>query len=165
MTLINRNLRLSLLFSLLLLLITFSFEGWLYCSWVAALDDNVLSSAPEMNRFGVFYGAAVAGIILLVVAFTSPVSLMTASLDNWLKSDTRAFISIFIGAFAVAISVQRIDYFARLAILVAAVFLLKLDLQLLGCNRWLCSFIITIFCWLGFTGGYTSCLWFEIMAG
>ncbi|MEM8720287.1 MAG: hypothetical protein AAGE84_13420 [Cyanobacteria bacterium P01_G01_bin.39] len=162
---INRNSRLSLIFSLSLLLITYSLEGWMYCSWIASFDGNLFNSAPEMDRFGIFYGAAVAGIVLLVVAFTSPVSLLTVGLDSWLKSDTRAFISIFIGAFAFAILVQRIDYFARLAILVAAVFLLKLDLQLLGCNRWLCSFVITILCWLGFTGGYTSFLWFEIMAG
>ena len=78
---------------------------------------------------------------------------MTVGLDNWLKSDTRAFMSIFIGAFSFAIIVQRIDYFARFLVLVSAALLLKLDLQLLGYSRWTCSLILVILCWLGFSGG------------
>lgn len=150
---LKKTSRLSLLFSLLLLLVTYGAEGWIYGSWIKGLPENFLGLATELTRFGILYGVAVAGILLLVVVFTSPVSLMTVGLDNWLKSDTRAFLSIFIGAFAFAILVQRVDYFARLLILISAVFLLKLDLQLQGYNRWLCSFILMILCCLGFSAG------------
>ena len=78
---------------------------------------------------------------------------MAISLDNWLKSDTRAFLSIFIGAFTFTLIVQKVDYFARFLVFAAAALLLKLDLQLIGCNRWLSSLLLIIFCWLGFTGG------------
>lgn len=146
---------LSLIFSLLLLLLTYGAEGWMYGSWINRFleQKTLLDSFTEFTRFGIAYGVAVAGIVLLVFVFTSPVSLMTVGLNRWLKSDYRAFLSIFMGAFAFAVLVQRVDYFARFLVLVAAVFLLKLDLQLSGCRRWLCSLILTILCWLGFSGG------------
>ena len=149
----RNNSWLSLLFSLLLLLATYGAEGWLYGAWIQDSTPSFLATMTEFSRFALLYGVAVAGIILLVVTFTSPVSLVTLCLDSWLKSDTRAFLSIFFGAFAFAISVQRVDYFARFLVSVAAIFLLKLDLQLLGWNRWLCTLILNILCWLGFSGG------------
>ena len=138
--------------SLPLLLLTYGVEGWMYGSWVAKLLERgvILTQLNEQTRFGIFYGIAVASILLFLVVFTAPVSLMTIS---WLKSDTIAFISIFLGAFGFALIVQRVDYFARFLVLAAAASLVKLDLQLVGCNRWLCFLTLTIFCWLGFTVG------------
>jgi len=152
---LRKTSRLSLIFSLLLLLLTYGAEGWMYGSWINRIlkQENILNFVTELSRWGILYGAAVTGIVLLVFIFTSPVSLMTVGLNNWLKSDSRAFISIFLGAFTFAILVQRVDYFARLLVLIAAVFLVKLDLQLLGCSRWLCSLILAILCWFGFSGG------------
>ncbi|MGF1590348.1 MAG: hypothetical protein ACFCU7_14100 [Pleurocapsa sp.] len=150
-----KNPRFFLIFSLVLLLLTYGAEGWLYGSWMNRFleQESLLTRFAEPIRLGVLYASAVSGILFLVIIFTSPMSLMTVGLDNWLKSDTRAFLSIFIGAFAFAIFVQRVDYFARLLVLVSAVFLLKLDLQLVGCSRWLSSLILAILCWLGFTVG------------
>ena len=141
--------------SLLLLLLTYAAEGWIYASWVTLIleEKTFFSQLDESYRFSVFYGLAVAAIVFFVFLFTSPTSLITVGLDNWLKSDTRAFISIFIGAFAFAIIVQRVDYFARFLVLAGAAFLLKLDLQLLGYSRWFCSIILAFLCWLGFSGG------------
>lgn len=152
---LKKTSRLSLIFSLLLMLLTYGAEGWMYGAWINRFlkQESILNFLTEPTRISVLYGAAIMGIVLLVYTFTSPVSLMTVGLDNWLKSDSRAFISIFLGAFAFAILVQRVDYFARLLVLIAAVFLVKLDLQLSGCRRWLCSLILTILCWLGFSGG------------
>ena len=147
--------RFSLILSLSLLLLTYGAEGWIYGSWIYQLveQESILTQLAESTRLGILYSGAVVGISFLVIIFTSPVSLMTASLDNWLRSDTRAFLSIFIGAFAFAIIVQRVDFFARFVVLVAAVFLGKLDLQLAGFSRWFCSLILVLLCWFGFTGG------------
>ena len=146
--------RRSLIFSLLLLLLTYGVEGWIYGSWMnQLLEREVLLQFAEPIRLSILYIAAIVSITLIVFLFTFPVSLMTVSLNGWLKSDSRAFVSIFLGAFAFAILVQRIDYLTRFLVLLSAVFLLKLDLQLIGCSRWLCSFILVILCWLGFTGG------------
>ena len=144
----------SLVLSILLLLLTYGVEGWFYGLWIDRwLERSVLLQFAEPTRWGILYGVAIASILLLVILFTSPFSLMTVGLNNWLRSDTRAFLSIFIGAFAFAILVQRVDYFARFLVLVSAVFLAKLDLQLIGCSRWLCSLILAVLCWFGFTGG------------
>ena len=146
--------RRSLILSLLLLLLTYSVEGWMYGFWMDRfLERDLLVQFTEPTRLIIIYAAALFGILLLVIFCTSPVSLMTVGLNGWLRSDTRAFLSIFLGAFAFAILVQRVDYFARFLVMLSAVFLLKLDLQLIGCSRWLCSFISVILCWLGFTGG------------
>lgn len=143
------------LISPILLLITYGAEGWIYGSWVTLmLDAGVLfSGLEEQYRFSAFYGIAMVGIVLFVIIFTSPTSLAAIGLGSWLKSDARAFVSIFIGAFTFAIIVQRVDYFARFLVLASAAFLLKIDLQIIGCNRWLCSLILVVLCWLGFSGG------------
>jgi hypothetical protein len=148
--------RYSLVFSLLLLLLTYGAEGLMYGPWVYKFinQESILTYFIEESvRVTILYGGAVLGITFLVILFTSPVLLLTVGLDNWLKSDVRAFLSIFIGAFAFAIVVQQLDFFARLLVLISAVFLAKLDLQLAGCGRWLCSLILVLLCWLGFTGG------------
>lgn len=152
---LKNNPRFSLIFSLLLLLLTYGVEGWLYGSWVAnaIAEQEVLIQFAPQTRISILYGGAMLGIILMVIIFTSPVSFMTVGLNSWLKSDIRAFLSIFIGAFTFAIVVQRVDYFIRFMVLVAAVFLGKLDLQLAGIGRWICSLVLVFLCWFGFTGG------------
>lgn len=141
--------------SLIILLLTYGVEGWMYGSWATRLleREEIFSQLTEPTRFSILYGIAVAIILFFVIVFTAPISLIAISLDGWLKSDSRAFFSIFIGAFAFTIIVQKVDYFARFLVLAAAALLVKLDLQLVGCNRWLCSLILMLFCWLGFTGG------------
>jgi hypothetical protein len=154
--LVKKNSRYSLVFSLLLLLLTYGAEGWMYGPWVDKFinQESILNYfVKESVRATILYGGAMLGIAFLVLLFTSPVLLLTVGLDNWLKSDTRAFLSIFIGAFAFAIIVQQVDLFARFLVLISAVFLGKLDLQLAGYSRWLCSLILVLLCGLGFTGG------------
>ena len=151
----KKNPRFSLTLSLLLLLLTYSAEGWLYSSWIYEFiqQENILTNFIESARISILYGVAILGIAFLVIMFTSPVFLLTVGLNNWLKSAIRSWLSILIGAFAFTMIVQRIDFFARFLVLVSAVFLGKLDLQLIGCSRWLCSLILILLCWLGFTGG------------
>ncbi|MEO1672105.1 MAG: hypothetical protein AAFR77_15200 [Cyanobacteria bacterium J06631_2] len=155
MTRLKRKPRFSLIFSLLLLLLTYSAEGWIYGSLMRDFitEKDLLAHLTISTQISLLYGIAAITIMLVVVVFTSPVSLMTVGLNRWLKSDTRAFLSIFIGAFAFAIIVQRVDIFARFLVMVSAVFLGKLDFQLMGYSRWLCSVILIILCWFGFTGG------------
>ena len=152
---LKNNPRFFFIFSLLLLLLTYSVEGWLYGSWIGNVieQQELLLQFTPADRISILYTGAVVGITLLVIIFTSPVSLLTVGLNNWLKSDIRAFLSIFIGAFAFAIIVQRVDYFIRFLVLVSAVFLGKLDLQLIGISRWTSSLILVFLCWFGFTGG------------
>ena len=141
--------------SLALLLITYGAFGWIYSSWgVKAVEQGILLSKLETEiALGVVYGLGTMWIVLIAVVFTAPISLITISFNSWLKSDARAFLSIFIGAFAFTIIVQRLDYFAKFLVLLAAALLFKLDLQLVGYRKWLSWFIVTFFCLLGFIGG------------
>ena len=141
--------------SLFLLLLTYGVEGWLYGDWVSRFLENsgFLIELADRTRLSVLYGIAITAMLLCVIVLTSPISLLAISLDNWLRSDTRAFLSIFLGAFAFTVIVQKVDYFARFLVFAACALLLKLDLQLMGYNRWLCTVILIVFCWLGFTGG------------
>lgn len=141
--------------SLVILLLTYGVEGWMYSSWIDKILERgaILSMLTEDIHLVLIYGAAIVNILFLVVLFVSPISLIASSLDGWLKSDTRAFMSILLGAFAFALIVQRVDYFARFLVFVAAALLFKLDLQLAGYSRWLGTLILTIFCLLGFAGG------------
>ena len=144
--------------SLILLLLTYGVEGWLYGIWARRYlaEGTLFTQFSELNRFGLLYSIAIVGILFFVVVLTAPISLVAISIDSWLRSDTRAFISIFIGAFAFTIIVQKVDLFARFLVYIAAALLMKLDLQLLGCNHWICSILLVIFCWLGFTAGILS---------
>lgn len=156
MTRLKNNPQFSLVFSLLLLVLTYAIEAFLYAPWIYKLIEKksfLTYIVEDSVRIMILYGGAVLGISLVVICLTSPVLLITFGLNNWLKSDTRSFLSIFLAAFAFAIIVQRIDLFARFLILIAAVFLGKLDLQLAGYSRWLSSAILVVLCWFGFTVG------------
>ena len=63
---------LSLIFSLFLLLLTYGAEGWMYGAWINRFleQKTLLDSFTELTRFGIVYGVAVAGIVLLVFVFT-----------------------------------------------------------------------------------------------
>lgn len=141
--------------SFVLFLLTYAAEGWMYAAWINRLSEqgSLLARLTQDIRLIVSYITALVLISFFVIVFTSPISLFAFSVGGWLKSDTTAFLSIFIGAFAFAIIVQRIDFFARFLVLTAAALLFKLDLQLLGCQRWLCSIILIILGCLGFTSG------------
>jgi hypothetical protein len=142
-------------FSLVLLLSTYAAEGWMYGAWTTKLleENALLPQLTESIRLSLAYCISIAAISLFIIIFTAPISLFTIGLNGWLKSDTRAFLSIFLGAFAVTIIFQNVDFFARLLVLTAAALLFKLDLQLIGCKRWLCSLILIILCCVGFTSG------------
>ncbi|MGV2832110.1 hypothetical protein [Myxosarcina sp. GI1(2024)] len=141
--------------SLILLLLTYGVYGWSYTSWgVTSIDEGSIFNQFERDLAIVFlYSVGGILIILLTIAFTAPISLMTISLSNWLKSEVRAFLSIFIGAFAFAIIIQMVEVFADFLLLLSAALLFKLDLQLAGYQRWFSWFLLTCLCLLGFGGG------------
>ncbi len=127
----------------------------MYSSWGVELVEQgrLLSKLKTEMALRIVYGLGTMLIMLIALVFTAPISLITISFNSWLRSDTRAFISIFIGAFAFTIILQRVDYFAKFLVLLAAALLVKLDLQLAGYRKWLSWLILTFFSLLGFIGG------------
>lgn len=141
--------------SLALMLLTYATFGWLYGSWSLTLvEEGIFLKELETGiASSILYGIGTMGILAIALIFTAPISLIALSVDNWFRSDSRAFFSIFLGAFAFAVIVQRVDYFTRILVLISAALLVKLDLQLAGYKRWLSFLILTVFCLLGFIGG------------
>lgn len=136
--------------STILLLMTYGVYGWIYGSWIVEIleiieDENRLSQILDtQNSLAILYGIGAIWILAIALIFTVFVDLITINLDSWLKSDIRAFLIIFFGAFAFAIIVQRLDYFARFLILLASAILVKLDLRTMGLNKWLSQLILAI---------------------
>ncbi len=141
--------------SSILLLLTYGVFGWSYTAWgTLAIESGGLFRVLEKDLATIFlYSVGGILIILLAIAFTAPISLMTISLSTWLRSETRAFLSIFIGAFVFALIVQKITLFANFLLLLSAALLVKLDLQLAGFKRWFSWLLLTALCLLGFAGG------------
>jgi uncharacterized protein YacL len=141
--------------SLIILLLTYSAFGWMYSFWAVKLieEGRLLSQLETELALRLIYGFGTILIMLVALIFTAPISLITVSLNSWLKSDIITFLSIFIAAFAFTLVVQRVDYFVEFLLLLAAALLVKLDLQLAGYQKWLSWSIVTFFGLLGFIGG------------
>ncbi len=142
-----------------LLLMTYGVFGWFHASWVTKiLEDEGIKNIifqvlePEI-RLVLLYGIGAIYIIAIAIVFTSPITLMAMSLNKWLKSDIRAFFLVFLGAFAFALIVQRLDFFATFLMLLANAILVKLDLQTLGLSRWLSYCVLAIMCLGSFFSG------------
>ena len=145
--------------SITLLLMTYGVFGWLYASWVMKMieDEGILHQVLEtQTTLAILYGVGTIWILLIAIIFTAPVALMKISLNNWLKSDMKAFLSIFFGALAFALIVQWLNYFARFFVLLASAILVKLDLQTLGLSRWLSQFFLAVMCLGSFFGGIVA---------
>ena len=142
----------TLWISIILLVMTYGVFGWLYASWMIAMIQEQNLLAQETN-VAIFYGVGAMLVLLIAVIFTAPVSLMNLSLNNWLKSDIRAFLSIFFGALAFAIIVQWLAYFAKFFVLLASAILVKLDLPTVGLNKWLSNLVLAIMSLGSFFGG------------
>ena len=142
-----------------LLIMTYGVFGWLYASWVIRVlgDESIIFQVfkPKI-AVGLLYGIGTIWILAIALIFTTPVALMTITLNNWLKSDMRAFFLVFFGALGFALIVQRLDFFSRFLILLASAILVKLDLQTLGLSRWLSYCVLAVMCLCSFFGGITA---------
>lgn len=139
-----------------LVLVTYATYGWLYARWAVVLIEhgNLFSWVLEKDLIAsLLYGLGIFWVLIISIAFTAPIALMTVSLNSWLKSEARAFLSIFIGALAFALIVQWLEIFAEFFILLAAGILVKLDLQTAGYSRSRATLILVILCLLGFGSG------------
>lgn len=124
--------------SLLLLVFAYGLFGWLisvsYLSWVIWL-------------MGVAY------ILLISLALTAPFGLIKSFYSSWLKSDTRAFISVIVGAFVSVIIITWLEVFIRILVLISASALVRLDLQTAGFTKWQAFSILIIISLAGFCLG------------
>jgi hypothetical protein len=130
--------------SLLLLLFTYGVFGWLV-------------SAGEKSWLLWLMGAVY--ISLITLALTAPFTTMRSFYGSWLQSDTRAFLSVIVGALFAAIVLAWIEVFIRILVLIAAGALARLDLQTAGYSRWQAFGILVSVSMIGFALGVVKQQW------
>ena len=146
----------TLWLSLSILGIAYGTFGWIYASWADhfinqgklfywILEKNIITP--------LIYGLGICWVLLIALAFTTPIALMTVSLGRWIKSDFGAFMSIILGAMTFALVVQWLDLFSKFFVLLASALLVRLDLKTIGLKTWISSLIIGCLCLLGFGSG------------
>jgi hypothetical protein len=142
--------------SLVLLLLTYAVFGWYYGSWAAwlvkieaesgwFLKDNIATIVIE------FVGAFL--VLAMALGFAAPIALMTFSVGNWLKNDTRAFIGLLIASAIGVIVIYWLEYLAHFVLLLGAASLFRLELQTLGWKGRKSTWTLVFFCLLGFSLG------------
>ncbi len=142
--------------SLILLILVYGVFGWLYTPWFSSfLERRTLLTwtIEEDLALVLIYGLGSLWVILIATVFTAPVTLLTLSMSNWLKSEVRAFLCVIFGALAFALIVRWFSFFTRLFVLLAAAMLVKLDLRAAGYGQWLSTLILAFLCLAAFSTG------------
>jgi hypothetical protein len=142
--------------SLILLILVYGVFGWLYTPWFNFFlqEGTLLGWTIEQDLALVLvYGLGCFWVLVIAVAFTAPVTLMTVSIGNWLRSEVRAFFCLLFGALAFALIVRWFAFFTRFFVLLAAAMLVKIDLQAAGYGKWLSTLILTFLCLAAFSIG------------
>lgn len=121
--------------SLLLLIATYTTFGW----FMAAL---------EAEPYWQWLGGAV--VLIVQLALLAPIELVEFLFGGWLRTDSKAMLTIINLALISVFALRWFHWFLRVTILVAAGVLARLDLRAAGCNRWLAFAIESV---LGL-GGY-----------
>jgi hypothetical protein len=151
--------------SLLLLLFTYGVFGWLISDEAHKLAKTEAPSQgltslalSDISWFLWLMGAVY--ILLIALTLTAPFRLIQSFYTSWLKSDTRAFISVIFAAFVAVIIITWIDVFVRILVLISASALVRLDLQTAGYSKWQAFWILITVGLMGFgLGAITHQLW------
>jgi hypothetical protein len=130
--------------SLLLLLFTYSIFGWL----ITASDSS-----------GLLWLLGGAYTLLIASAMTAPWALLKGFYGSFLRSDSRAFVSVIVGAFVAVIFIHWIEIFIRILVLISASALARLDLQTTGYSKWQAFWILMVVSLTGFAIGILAKLW------
>lgn len=130
--------------TLLILLFTNSVFGWL-------LSTSDLSTFSWLVRM---MGAGY--IVLIALALAAPLTLIQSFFGSWLQSDTKAFISVIVGAFVSVVILCWIEIFVRILVLLSAGALARLDLQTSGYSEWQSFWVLAFFSLTGFGLGIVT---------
>jgi hypothetical protein len=130
--------------SLLLLLCTYSIFGWL----LTASDSS-----------GLIWLMGGAYTLLISSAMTAPWELLKGFYANFLQSDSRAFVSVIVGAFVAVVIMHWVEVFVRIIVLISASALARLDLQTANYNKWQAFGILLVVSVSGFGLGILAKMW------
>jgi hypothetical protein len=137
--------------SLLLLVFTYGVFGWLIAADTRKLG---LTSLPNIPWWLWLMGSAYS--LLIALALTAPLAVIRSFFGSWLQSDTRAFISVVVGAFVAVVLLCWLEVVIRILVLLSAAALVRLDLQTAGYGEWQAFGILAIASITGFGLGVVA---------
>lgn len=145
--------------SLLLLLFTYGVFGWLVATDAQRNDLDTLSELSSLLWLdGVI-------ISLLALSLAAPFQAIQNFYTSWMKSDTKAFFTVILGAFMAVVILRWIEVFLRIVVLLSAGALVRLDLQTAGYSKWQSFAILLVVSLMGFGLGVVLRLNLSAEAG
>ncbi|MGK7897037.1 MAG: hypothetical protein AB4372_26340 [Xenococcus sp. (in: cyanobacteria)] len=142
--------------ALIILIATYGVAGWHYAEWSQEMifqGQLWYWTVKPATAATVIYGLAILGIFAISNLVNTPFESLTMGLGGWLKSEAKAVMSIFFGALAFALIVQRLQHFARFLVLLASFLLFKLDFRTAGYSEITSRIILIFFSLISFAGG------------
>jgi hypothetical protein len=125
-------------------------EAWIL-EHVAQIPGQIAVDQAIAERVSWWFGAGL--ILSLMIILTAPLRIVRIVFGSWLRSDTKALLSVFGWALAAVMIVCWLNQFARVFVLVSAGMLCNLDLQLCGCRNWQVFLVLSVLSltsyWLG----------------
>ncbi|VEP16462.1 conserved membrane hypothetical protein [Hyella patelloides LEGE 07179] len=141
----------------ILLIATHGVFGWLYGSWVieelATKARLWYAWVTPSTALAISYGLGLLSIILVILFFTTPITLITLGMDNWFRADAKALFTIIVSIVLFAIIIEYPVVLIRFLILSAAAMLFRLDLQTAGCSHKIAQVILIVLGLTAFTIG------------
>ncbi len=142
--------------SLILLGAIYGVFGWLYGDWakeaIALLELRHQWLTPLVTEV-IYYLAGLIAIVILLIYFTTPMTLLTLGMGNWFRADAKAIASIAVSIIVFALIIEYPAMLSRFLVLAAAAMLFRLDLHILGYPKAISNLILIGCSLLSFTGG------------
>lgn len=150
-----------------LLFFAYCVFGWLLSesmplitTWLSQKATVLELDIDQMFFSILIYVVASIFLLLMVIAVTAPVTLMSIFVEGTFSSDINAFLSIFIWGGVFLLIFLWFEYFIRLLIMLGVIILARIDLINLGMNRLQCFLIIVVVCIAGSLSGFLA---FDIL--
>jgi fatty acid desaturase len=146
----SRTPKKSPVLSLLLLLVAYISFGWF-------LSDPKF---PSFNFHGVSIGVplilAIGWVLIICCAFISPLSGFSNFVSRWFKSDTVAFLTIFMLAGLAAFILYWLHVFLYILTIIATEALARVDIQMAGLTNWQAFLILLVISLVGLVIGWEA---------
>ncbi|PSO47310.1 MAG: hypothetical protein BRC33_13080 [Cyanobacteria bacterium SW_9_44_58] len=142
--------------SFLILLLACANFGWILSSYTSTNAQFMFGWIKNLNSELLTWMIAGSLLLLMDMGLTAPVTLIEVFFGSWLTSDKRAFLTVLVLAFGVAVALTWIYLFGRILVLLAAGTLFRLDLQRAKFKRWQALTILLFTCMIGYAIGILS---------
>lgn len=122
--------------AIILLVLTYGVFGWIFAqsiphwsAWCWEYQKFFGLTLTKTTFIPIFRVIGLIVVLFISLILTTPSVLLNFLFGSWLKSDTKALLSILGFAFAAVLIFSWLDQFVRLLVLISAAILLRFELQ------------------------------------